>query len=189
VKPQGKPLGAGAALVGPGGGWERGPPFPCPQPCASQQRLPKWPRAHCWTLGLQRGFLHCEPPEKHLLWVSCSYAGVSQTDLPLWAQLLGARAARESQKDVSTLWFFTAVENLSVVTARLQSVCLWSFACRVPHCAGARLATTETPSWDQATTAAPALALMAPRVDASLPAAVTRIRSRCKSCVSVAWDT
>lgn len=47
----------------------------------------------------------------------------------------------------------------------------------------------ETPSWDQVTTAGPALALMAPRVDASLPVAVTRIQSHCKSCVSVVWDT
>lgn len=81
------------------------------------------------------------------------------------------------------------LKNLNVVMARPQSPCLWSPACCVPHCAGARLATTETPSWDQATTAAPALALMAPRADASLPAAVTRIRSRCKSCVSVVRDT
>lgn len=47
----------------------------------------------------------------------------------------------------------------------------------------------ETPSWDQVTTAGPVLALMAPRVDASLPVAVTRIQSHCKSCVSVVWDT
>lgn len=84
---------------------------------------------------------------------------------------------------------FTVVENLSVVTARLQSVCLRSPACCVPHCTGARLATMETLSWDQATTAVPALALMAPRADASLPTAVTRIQSHCKSCVSVARDT
>lgn len=47
----------------------------------------------------------------------------------------------------------------------------------------------ETLSWDLVTTAAPALALTAPRVDASLPVAVTRIQSHCKSSVSVAWDT
>lgn len=31
---------------------------------------------------------------------------------------------RDSHKDVSALWFFTVVENRSLVTARLQCVCL-----------------------------------------------------------------
>lgn len=91
--------------------------------------------------------------------------------------------------DVSALWFLTVVENLGC-NYHKAVVCLPAVPCILSIlCAGARLATMETLSWDQATTAAPALALMALRVDASLPVAVTRTRSHCKSCVSVAQDT
>lgn len=93
---------------------------------------------------------------------------------------------QENCKGLFTIGFSTLLQRLSL---SYPSICLWSPACCLPHHAGVRLATTETPSWAQVTTAAPVLAPTALRVDGSLPVAVTRTRSPCRLCVSVAQDT